>query len=693
MDSSSPALPPNVTPLTDGDPLQVGRYRLVGRLGADGLGTLYAGVSPDHEAVSLKIAAPEWTAGGDDTGGEVIGERLDGVCGLGVRDGGVHEGRPWAAIDHVPGLEFPQGLWVEGRPDEGRVLALAAGLAEALSSLHSKGLVHGDLRPVNVVIAADGPRLMDFGLTRRIDSVTPTQNADCLGWSAPERYEGAVASTATDVHGWAGLVVAAATGGPPFGTSPAGHLPGRVPGQIVWEMAARAREVRVDLDRVPETLRPLVSRALSADPALRPGAEDVYLECLLLLGIDEQATADTWSDRLRELVAGHWPVLDLDRYDPVRWSDLALTPEGRGREDRLPDSGPGNPMESDPKPPERGADVPVPGITASGAAGARRDGEAADYLFGGARSGGSEPAPEPGESVPARSGGGRRTGLLIGAAGAALLLLLGGGYLLFDALGESSGVSADEEGGSEPEEGSGEGAMASDEPVPLDCSDTERVQAQQSLAHWRPFDPEAGSSESLPPLLTPGPEGVPVADAEIWPFAYPVDHDTVDFGLATPEIPAFPVVSVCMSQVRGTPEGAEFTVEVTYHPNMGSYNVYAEDFMALTPLDPEQNGGVDKLTLRGGGGYEFGSPLTTLAVLSPEHPSERLTVLIPGSPERGGVAYRPTAHSGSLVHELSGHCYDVDGTLGWRDRERLGSGFFALPDTSLTDNDMMDCPT
>ena len=67
-------------------------------------------------------------------------------------------------------------------------------------------------------------------------------------------------------------------------------------------------------------------------------------------------------------------------------------------------------------------------------------------------------------------------------------------------------------------------------------------------------------------------------------------------------------------------------------------------------------------------------------------------VLVPGAPERAGVAYRPSEYAGALVHDLSGHCYDVDGTEAWRDGDRLGAGQFALPSTEPGENDMMRCP-
>lgn len=677
MDFSSPALPPNVTPLTDGDPLQVGPYRLIGRLGADGLGTLYAAVSPDHETLALKIADAEWTEGADAADEVALMRQAGGVCTVPVQNSGVHEGRPWSAVGYIPGFELWQRMRGQGPFSGNQLLVLAAGMAEALAGFHSMGLVHGDMRPGNVVVAADGPKVLDYGIVRRIDPSAPTQSAQSLGWLAPERYERAAASTATDVHGWAGLVVYAATGTPPFGPNPAGHVPGRVPGQIVWEMAARAREARVDLSALPEELRPLLERAFSPDPARRPSADEAYLECLLLLGIDERATADTWPDRLRALIAEHWSALNIPPHDPVTWTNAALAQST-----------------TEPEPAPTAA--PTPGVPVQTPA-PEPEPDAKAYLFG-ARG-------EPGAANHTRelvleedeeTAGGPRVGLWLVVGAVGMALALGIGYLLFETLGdaETENVVAEE-----PDQGSAGDVSPEEEPEPepaapepMACDDVERVGAQEARAQWRPFDPQAAASETYLELLTPGPEGTPVVDPEIWPFVYPVDHDSVDYGLATPGLSAFPVLSVCMTEVVPAANGAEFSVELRYHPDVGSHNVYAEDFMTLVPLDPAENSGVDKEVHRGGTGSELEAPLTPLTVLGPDHPAETLTVYISGAPERGGVAYRPAAHSGPLTHEMSGHCYDVDGTLEWRDEETMGSGFFAVPDTSLESNTMMDCP-
>lgn len=743
MDFSLPALPPKVTPLTDGDPLQVGRYRLVGRLGADGVSTLFAAVAPDHEPTVLRMAGAEWAPSAV-SGGEVAPvDHTAGVCAVGVRELGTHEGRPWSAIDYLPGADLREHVRSHGPVGGDALLVLAAGMAEALASTHASGTLHGDVRPESVVAAESGPRVLDFGIARRIDDTASVQSGTSLGWLAPERYEGSAATQGSDVHGWACLVVFAATGEPPFGASPAGHNPGRVPGQILWEMARRTREARVDLRLLPEDLRPLLMRAFSPDPELRPSAEDAYLECLLMLGIDEQSTADTWPDQLRALIAQHWPRPDLSWHDPERWNQAArsLSQEDRrtattgpapggtggavaggavvtpGPEAPSADPGTGGSDASGgadagadeeewgpeaaaeayghtPRVPVRGEHGAVPGARSVGTAGHG----GAEYLFGPSGAGGHGPSGAEADGIDldgdADTVSRGRVGIWLAAGAVGMVAVLGGGYLLFDTLGESPADTVVSEGAAEervepepedePEEESG--------PSTLDCDDTERMSAQQAHAPWRPFSTETVSPDAYAPLLVPGPEGEPNTSPDVWPFVSPLDHDTADFGLVTPQLDGFPVLTVCMTAARDTGEGVEFTAELTFHPTVGSHRVYEEDFLTLTPLDPERNGGIDKETVRGGTGSELGLPMTTLAELSPQDPSAEVTVLVPGAPERAGIAYRPSEYSGALVHDLSGHCYDVDGTEAWRDGDRLGAGQFALPSTEPGENDMMRCP-
>lgn len=741
MDFSLPALPPNVTPLTDGDPLQVGRYRIIGRLGADGVSTLFAAVSPEREPTALRIAGPEWAAVGA-TGAETSTvARNDGVCAVGVRELGTHEGRPWSAMGYLPGPDLREHVRMHGPVGGDALLALAAGMAEALATTHGAGAVHGDVRPESVVSSARGPRVLDFGIARRIDDTASVQSGTSLGWLAPERYDGSPATQRSDVHGWACLVVFAATGEPPFGASPAGHTPGRVPGQILWEMARRTREARVDLRALPEDLRSLLLRAFSPDPELRPSAEDAYLECLLMLGIDEQSTADTWPDQLRALTARHWPIPDLGWHDPERWAQAAHALNQRPPEPGDTGAAPGAvasveggaepgeppagsaPLGGDTTPGNTGAgsgpddeawgpeaaaeayghSLPAPAADGHGAVpGARSSGTAgrggADYLFGPSRTGshdlsGVESA---GIDLDEDDGTGSRgrVGLWLAVGAAGMVAVLGGGYLLLDALGESPADTvvsedvAEEPAGAEDEEEAGDAAA----PSALPCDDDERRAAQSEHAPWRPFSTDTVSPDAYAPLLVPGPEGEPNTSPDVWPFVSPLDHDTMDFGLVTPNLEAFPVMSVCMTGARDTGEGVEFTAELTYHPTVGSHRVYEEDFLAVTPLDPELNGGIDKEVVRGGSGSELGQPMTTLTELSPQHPSAEVTVLVPGAPERAGVAYRPSEYAGALVHDLSGHCYDVDGTEEWRDGSRLGSGYFALPSTVPGESDMSLCP-
>ncbi|WP_435105260.1 protein kinase domain-containing protein [Nocardiopsis synnemataformans] len=397
------SLPAHVRPLTGGDPAEIGGHRLIGRLGGSTMGVVYAAVAPDGEAVALRVAHAEWVPAADPDRRITLLRRAVGVCAVGVNASGTFHGRPWASVQYLSGPDLARRVREDGPVPEPALLVLAAGTAEALTSVHAAGVPHGDVKPGNVVLTPEGPRLVDHGIARRVDDADSLTTAGSVGWLAPERYAGARPDTASDVFSWACLVVLAATGHAPFGTDAAPP-----------EAARRAREDTVDLADVPDGLRPLLARALSADPGRRPPAEEAYLECLLLAGVEDSATPDVWADRLRALVRAHWPRVDADRDQPAAWISSAL--------DAARDGGTG----------EHGTGARATGGQTTGGRGT-----------GGRATGG-------------RSRGRRRAGVrrglpvLVVAAAVLLAVSVGGGHLLLNALsGGSDTTTADSGSGSE----------------------------------------------------------------------------------------------------------------------------------------------------------------------------------------------------------------------------------------------------
>lgn len=168
--------------------------------------------------------------------------------------------RPWLATSLEPGPTLVQYLRAFGPLSTDMVVALATGVAEALRAIHTAGVVHRDLKPGNVILSVNGPKVLDLGIARAVEDEDLTATGVLVGtpgWISPEQFHGHPATPASDLYAWAHLVVFAATGRPP--------LP----------VTASPDQVDAHTSEIPPILVPLVTTALSADPARRPTAEDV----------------------------------------------------------------------------------------------------------------------------------------------------------------------------------------------------------------------------------------------------------------------------------------------------------------------------------------------------------------------------------------------------------------------------------
>ncbi|MEU4831325.1 serine/threonine-protein kinase [Streptosporangium sp. NPDC023615] len=314
-------MPPGARPLTVGDPVVVGRYLLLGRLGMGGMGVVYLAEHPRGGVVALKTPHPAHL--GDATlrarfAEEVrFSRRVVPFCTAAVVEDGTDGDRPYLVSEYVPGPALSQVVSTHGPLTPDLAYGVALGVAGALVAVHEAGLVHRDLKPANVLLSHTGPRVIDFGIARDVDvHGAHTQAGQVMGspgWVAPERLTGGLALPASDVFAWGCLIAYAATGHHPFGAGEADTLTRR----ILVEPPRTAS--------VPALLRPAVEASLAKDPAHRPGAADL-LGALLAAG----GVGDPWDPReaVAEVLAEIWtPVPYAPGAGRVRLAAGAATPE------------------------------------------------------------------------------------------------------------------------------------------------------------------------------------------------------------------------------------------------------------------------------------------------------------------------------------------------------------------------------
>src|ERR1700761_7913685 len=259
--------------LQAGDPRQAGPYRLVGRLGNGGMGQVYLGRSAGGRPGAVKVIRADLAG---DAGFRArfrqeveAARKVSGLFTALVVDADPAGSMPWLATAFVPGPSLAEAVTSHGKLPAETVLALAAGLAEGLQAIHAAGVVHRDLKPSNVLLADDGPRVIDFGISRAAEASVLTHTGAVVGspgFMAPEQAEGNEVGPPSDMFSLGAVLTFAATGEGPFGT-----------GSTV-ALIYRVVHGQPRLDDLPVQVRPLIERCLAKDPGDRPTAGEVLAE-------------------------------------------------------------------------------------------------------------------------------------------------------------------------------------------------------------------------------------------------------------------------------------------------------------------------------------------------------------------------------------------------------------------------------
>ncbi|MGW4422151.1 protein kinase domain-containing protein [Streptosporangium sp. NPDC004631] len=249
---------------------RLGPYRLLRRLGEGGMGVVHLAVDPQGRQVAVKVLRAE--VAGDDVARRRLSREVETMRRVRsehiaeVLDADVTGHRPYIVTRYVPGSPLDELIKQDGPMDLPALLKVAHGVATALAAVHSVGVIHRDLKPGNVLILDGQPVLIDFGIAQAVDATRLTQTGMFIGtpgYLAPEIIEGHEAGPEVDVHAWAGTLVFAATGQPPFGK---GTLE-----MIFYNITAG----KANVDAVPQPLQPVLRAALQRDPAKRPRAAEL----------------------------------------------------------------------------------------------------------------------------------------------------------------------------------------------------------------------------------------------------------------------------------------------------------------------------------------------------------------------------------------------------------------------------------
>jgi hypothetical protein len=256
-------------PLGAADPKTIGPYQLLGVLGSGGMGRVYLGASRTGRRVAIKVIRPDLAEDAifrDRFTREVAAAgRVSPLFTALVVDSDTEAAAPWLATTYIEGVSLDRQVLDDGPMGIDDVLSLAAGLGEALTSIHTVGLVHRDLKPSNILLNDSGPHIIDFGLALGSEQtrLTTSRVVGTPAYMAPERLRGEAAGPPSDVFSLGATLVFASTGRD------------LVDDASVYEQVLQIAEGRFTLTDVPSRLRALVVRCVSFHPEDRPTAAEL----------------------------------------------------------------------------------------------------------------------------------------------------------------------------------------------------------------------------------------------------------------------------------------------------------------------------------------------------------------------------------------------------------------------------------
>jgi serine/threonine protein kinase len=260
-----PVAPSRTPPSVQG---WVGPYALLAKIGEGGQGQVYLARSPGGEQVALKLlhARVAHIEREGFLAEASAARRVPGFATARVIDVGLDDGRPYLVSEYVHGPSLDQLVRRDGPRSPDSLIRLAIATAAALNGIHGAGIVHRDFKPANILLAPDGPRVIDFGIARAIERLTTSGGPKGTpAFMSPEQVEGSRATPASDIFSWGATMYFAATG----------HL--AFNGPSAWAIANRIINDDPDLRMLPEPLQELVATALRKSPHERPSASQLLL--------------------------------------------------------------------------------------------------------------------------------------------------------------------------------------------------------------------------------------------------------------------------------------------------------------------------------------------------------------------------------------------------------------------------------